>query len=178
MEDFVYIILVIAWLVFSLMKRKPKSDSPAKPRPASRPETTGAPKPIDLEEVLQDFFGKKTEPQPEPEPQPVREQTAIERSFEKQEQQYASYDDDDYVNMPEPVFEEFTGEEAVPEEYKFITEIREQTIDDLIRANAAEEARKRATGELAEETAERADLPDFDGRTAVIFSEILNRKYS
>ncbi len=177
MEDFVYIILVIAWLVFSLMKRKPKSDSPAKPRPASRPETTGAPKPIDLEEVLQEFFGKKTEPQPEPEPQPVREQTAIERSYEQQEQQYASFDDD-YVNMPEPAFEEFAGQDAVSEEYKFSNEIREQTIDDLIRANAAEEARKRAAGELAEETAERDDLPEFDARAAVIFSEILNRKYS
>jgi len=176
MEDFVYIILVIAWLVISLMKRKSKSDSPAKPRPASRPETTSAPKPIDLEEMLQDFFGKKAEPDPEPAPQPVREQTAIERSYEKQEQQYASFDDD-YVNMPEPVFEEFTGQDAVSEEYKFSTNIREQTIDDLIRANAAEDARKRAA-EMAEQNADMTDLPDFDVRTAVVFSEILNRKYS
>lgn len=176
MEDFVYIILVIAWLVISIMKRKPKSDTPAKPRPASQPETTSAPRPIDLEEMLQDFFGKKAEPTPEPEPEPVREQTAIERSYERQEQQYASYDDD-YINMPEPVFEEFPGQEAVVEEYKFITEIREQTIDDLIRINAAEDARLLAA-QLAEENAERADLPDFDVRTAVIFSEILNRKYS
>ncbi len=176
MEDFVYIILVIAWLVISIMKRKPKGDSPAKPRPASQPEPTNAPKPIDLEEMLQDFFGKKAEPVPEPAPQPVRDQTAIERSYEQQEKKYSSFDDD-YLDMPEPVFEEFTGQEAVAEEYKFTTEIREQTIDDLIRLNAAEDARLHAA-QLAEENAERSDLPDFDVRTAVVFSEILNRKYS
>jgi hypothetical protein len=175
MEDFVYIILVIAWLVISLMKRKPKNEAPAKPRPASRPETASEPKPVNIEEMFQEFFGGKTEKQPEPEL--VRDQTAIERSYEQQEQKYSSFDDD-YLEMPEPVFEEFTGEEAVAEEYKFVTEIREQTIDDLIRANAAEEARMRAAGELAEENAERHDLPEFDIRSAVIFSEILNRKYS
>jgi len=175
MEDFVYIILVIAWLVISLMRRRSKNEAQGKARPAPPPETTAQPREVNLEEMLQEFFGSKKEEQPKPEP--VREPTAIERSFEKQDKEYSSFDSD-FEAMPEPVFEEYTGLDAVNDTYQFSTEVRDQTIEEIIRANAAEEARQMAAAELLEVTADGRELPEFDLRSAIIFSEIINRKYS
>lgn len=175
MEDFVYIILVIAWLAISFLKKKPKNEAPGPARQAPRPETTTMPKEVAFEEMIEEIFGPKKEKQPQPEI--VRQPTAIEQSFEEQNQEYSSFDDD-FVSEPEPVFQEYAGLERVDETYQFSTEVREQTIDELIRANAAEEARQQAIAELMEVDAENKDVPEFDLRTAVIFSEIINRKYS
>jgi hypothetical protein len=178
MEEFIYIILVIAWLAISFFKKKAKTDAPAKSRPVPRPETTQQPKPIDLEEMLQDFFGaKKEEKAPELEPQPVREQTAIERSFEQHDQEYRSFDAE-FEPVQKAAFEDHVALDAVSDEYQFSTEARAQTIDDLIKANAAEEARILAAEQASGFALEGEGLPDFDLRSAIIFSEIINRKYA
>jgi hypothetical protein len=67
---------------------------------------------------------------------------------------------------------------AVPEEYQFVTEVRNQTLEDLLKANALEDARQQAALEMQEGYAGQGVAIDFDIREAVIYSEILNRKYS
>ncbi len=175
MEDFVYIILVIAWLAISLLRRKPKNETPGRTHQAPRPETTSMPKEVAIEDMFKELFGQKNENQPQPEI--MREPTALESSFEEQNQEYSSFDDD-FTRQPEPVFNEYASLERIDETYQFSTEVRDQTIDELLRANAAEDARKQAEDELLEVNADGLDMPEFDPRSAVIFSEIINRKYS
>jgi hypothetical protein len=179
MEEYIYIILVIAWLAISFFKKKPKTGAPAKNRPEPRPETTQQPKPIELEEMLQDFFGtKKEEKAPEPEPQLVREQTALERSFEQHNEEYRSFDAE-IEPVQNATFKDHVALDAVSDEYQFSTEVRAaQTIDELIKANAAEEARIQADEEASGFALEGEGLPDFNVRSAIIFSEIINRKYA
>lgn len=175
MEDYIYIILVIAWLAISLLKKKPKSEPAGQTSQAPRPETTSMPQEVEIEDMLEEFFGTKRESKPQPEI--VREPTAIERSFEEQNQQYSSFDED-FAHQPEPVFNEYANLEMIDESYQFSTEVREQTIDELIRANAAEDARKQAEDELMDVNADGVDIPEFNLRSAIIFSEIINRKYA
>ncbi|MEE4176848.1 MAG: hypothetical protein V2I46_04995 [Bacteroides sp.] len=177
MEDFVYIILVIAWLVVSIMKRKSKNQAPAKPTPASRPQQASPPREFDLEEALKEMFGGKPASKPEPAPEPVAQRAPAETVFENQEPEYESMAEE-LSTYQEPVYQTIKAPGSVPEEYQFSTEVRDQTIEDLIRANAAEEARLQAAEEMLEAEALRAADIDFDARKAVIFSEIINRKYS
>lgn len=177
MEDFVYIILVIAWLAFSFMKRKPKGQSPSQPRPASRPQPASPPRGFDLEEALRDMLGGKPSPVPEPASTPVPEKESDEVVFEKSEPEYKSMSEE-LSSYQEPEYQSFGPSSAVSEEYRFSTEVRNQTLDDLIRASNAEDARLQAAEEMRAGLAEGSVAAEFNIRQAVVFSEILNRKYS
>lgn len=177
MEDFVYILLVIAWLVFSIMKRKPKNQAPAKPRPASQPQPARPAREFDLEEALKELLGGQPAPKPEPAPEPVPEKEPFEPVFESPEPEYHSMAEE-LSTYQEPEYHSFGSSTAVPEEYQFSTEVRNQTIEELIRANNAEEARLQAAEEMSERLGGGPSALEFDARLAVIYSEILNRKYS
>lgn len=177
MEDFVYIILVIAWLVVSIMKRKPKNQAPAKSRPASSPQPANAPREFDLEEALKDMFGGKPSSKPQPVPEPVAEKASSEPVYENVEREYVSMAEE-LSSYQEPEYKPMGLSVAVPEEYQFVTEVRNQTLEDLLKANALEDARQQAAMEMQEGYAGQGVAIDFDIREAVIYSEILNRKYS
>lgn len=202
MEEFIYIILIAIWLLVSFLRKKPKKDQPAKkPRPVTREET---PQPVEeemsMEDMLEEFFGKgkkKTE-EPAPRKEPVFD--AAERSERRydrrdKEKRFNSGDerrdrdsgrrwgadrvpDSDISEMEAAGLEGFEGQEGAGEDFAFASEGKVKTIDDLIEAHKKEEAvRKAFAEEQGYDAGVLEGIPDFDLRKAVIFSEILHRKY-
>lgn len=204
MEEFFYIILLVIWLAISLYKRSARAKGQAA-KPKSQPDaSTTLPKGAELEEMLEDFFGGgKKKPAPvdeevlseaevvydyeemvseqgsrkepvlrdQPEPAYQAWESRAQRAYneeqeEKQEDTYA-----------EPAYEPFYKDQGLDAE-SFIAMEKAASVEDLIRSHAAKDAREQARAEMEYGGGLAGDLPDFDLRTAVIFSEILNRKYT
>ncbi len=160
MEDFVYIILIIVWLLVSFLRKKPKTKRPEqKPEPAAQPEAVPAEEELSMEEMLQEFLGGKKQQKQETKtgtmPDMVNEQDAV-----------------------DPRFEQHVGQEGVSEDFEFATDGKIQTIDDLIKSHKTQEALALAKAEEEYGSEDSDHIPEFDLKTAVIFSEILNKKYS
>ncbi len=161
MEEYVYIILIVIWLLVSILRRKPKKDA-TKGKPQTVPqEKTSAPadKEISTEEMLEEFFGggkKKTKEE-------SKEKPAEEPVYDAPERKEAE-------------FEQFEGE-IVEEDFAFASDEKVQTMDDLIESHKKEEALRLAREEEKAGIESAAGIPEFDLKNAVIFSEILNRKY-
>lgn len=174
MEEYVYIILVVIWLLVSILRRKPKKDATrGKPQTAPQ-EETGAPaeKEISMEEMLEEFLGGgKKKPGETSRDKPVDE--PVYDAPERREVKTTTYRTPE---KQETAYEEFEGE-AVAEDHAFTSEGKIKTIDELIESHKKEEALRLAR-EQEEAGIEPAEgIPEFDLRNAVIFSEILNRKY-
>ncbi len=176
MEDLIYIVLIIVWLLVSFLRRKPKTQKT--PQKQTESATGNEPIPaeeVNMEEMLEDFFGTKKKKKEEPvKTEPVYE------SRERREQADYSYRQEQKVEpekqVMEPAYEEFSGKTVVSDDYAFASDGKVQTIEELIKQHKAKEAAELA---LAEEMygSSDSDIPEFDLRTAVIFSEILNKKY-
>ncbi len=176
MEDLIYIVLIVVWLLVSFLRRKPKTQKA--PQKQTEPAAGSEPIPaeeVNMEDMLEDFFGTKKKKKQEPvKPEPVYE------TRDRREQ--ADYSDrqqrpaQPVNNKIEPAYEVHSGKSVVSDDFEFAAEGKVQTIDDLIRQHKAKEAAELA---LAEERygSNASDIPEFDLRTAVIFSEILNKKY-
>lgn len=198
MEEFFYIILLVIWVVVSLIKRNKAKKAQEKPaaKPAREPAveegtTQAPPRELDLEEVLGELFGKgKKQPVPDPlEEKAARPAGGTKRAVEAKESTYRAEDshseDSSYADhgdaLLEGELEEYAEELGVQKDYEFSAEGKVETIEDLISRHAAEDARLQAADEFR--TGETADaegldeVPDFDLQTAVVFSEILNKKY-
>lgn len=204
MEEFFYIILLVIWLVVSLYKRGAKSKQ-QKSKPAGQPDqTTSMPKESELEEMLEEFFGggkKKKKEQPGEE---VLSDQEVVHEYEELLSKQASKDEPRRHEEPQPSYQawesraqqsynekkqksqETAGEPSYEESYKVQAEALESytamekvaSVDDLIRSHAAKDAMEQARAEMEQGGGLGDDLPEFDLRTAVIFSEILNRKYT
>jgi len=204
MEQFTPIILLILWLIVSFLNNRKKQATPPA-RPVARPETTSRPQETDLEEMLKDVFGKKEEPTQEARPvvaekpkapeffEPVaemqedsfpqrtykeRELTSIEQAFEQSGQDYQSFETAETI-LPEATFEQHEGLETLENEYQFFADSTNlasledaQAILDKAREMPAEEM------ELIQEEFEQLPFREFNAQDAVVFSEIINRKYS
>lgn len=204
MEQFTPIILLILWLIVSFLNNRKKQAAPPA-RPVPRPETTSRPQETDLEEMLKDIFGKKEEPSQETRPvvaekpkapeffEPVaemqedtlpqrtyqeRELTTIEQAFEEAGHDYQSFETAETI-LPEATFEQHEGLETLENEYQFFADPNNmasledaQAILDKARELPAEEM------EVMQEELEQIPFRGFNAQDAVIFSEILNRKYS
>jgi aconitase A len=177
MEDIIYVVLIIVWLLVSFLKRKPKTQKPAQKR--TEPSTGSEPIPaeeVNMEDMLEEFFGSKKKKKEEPvKTEPIYE------TRERREQADYPYRKEVSKNQVEeqmqPVYENYSGKEEVSDDFEFTSEGKIQTIDDLINQHKAKEAIELARAEEEYGTGSD-DIPDFDLRTAVIFSEILNKKYS
>ncbi|MDR4987713.1 MAG: hypothetical protein RG741_02595 [Bacteroidales bacterium] len=160
MEDFVYIILIIVWLLVSFLRKKPKTQKQReKPEPSAQPEAVPAEEELSMEEMLQEFLGGK----------------------KQQKQEAGSKTTPDIATdqgTVDPKFEQHVGQEGVSEDFEFATEGKIETIDDLIKSHKTQEALALAKAEDEYGSESSGDIPEFDLRTAVIFSEILNKKYS
>ncbi len=173
MEDFGILIMILIWLVISFLRKKPKdAKSTGKPRPATRQEPQEE---TDLEEMLEEFLGggKKKEKQEEvveaEEPERAHE-TAAERHYREKEEMLQKKEG------TKKEYEEFVG---VEEDFEFSSEGKVETIEDLIKAHKEKEPVlevEEVDGD--QEVGVRDELPDFDLRKAVIYSEIYNRKYT
>lgn len=197
MEEFFYIILLVIWLVVSYFQRQKKAREKAgRAKPDAQPEpATAPPKEVDMEELLEEFFGggKKKKPAGEPvekaeadherrrevaEPA-RREREPAWQPWESQAQQ--SYNEKKEARQEETLlsgYDEFKGTEGVEDDFEFTTEGKVETIEDLIRSHAVQDAREQAISEAKYRELAGEEVPEFDLRTAVIFSEILNRKYT
>ncbi len=197
MEEFFYIILLVIWLVVSYFQRQKKAREKAgMPKPDAQQDPSSAPpSEVDMDELLEEFLGggKKKKPPVEEDARQevdyerVPEVTEPERSvrqpayqsWESQAQQ--SYNEKKEGRQEKTLiqgYEEFKGSDGVEDDFEFSAEGKVETIEDLIRIHAAQDAREQAIAEEKYETDRGEGVPDFDLRTAVIFSEILNKKYT
>ncbi|MFO7998823.1 MAG: OadG family protein [Bacteroidales bacterium] len=199
MEEFFYLVLIIIWLVVSYFQRQKKArEKAAKPQPYLEKDPSAAPsKEVDMEELLEEFFGggKKKSSQGEQqeasdfqeveeresgrgEPSRRERQPAYE-SWESQAQR--NYNDAKEDRHEEPLsegYEEFKGAGGVGSDFEFSTEGKVETIEDLIRTHMEQDAREQAMAEEKYESEKGRERAEFDLQTAVIFSEILNKKYT
>ncbi len=205
MEEYFYIILVIIWLVVSLYKRNAKAKQQG-PQPKQQPEgTTARPKEVDLEGMLEDFFGGgKTTAQPKQEVDFEEEAVITYESDGDFEQGRAAEESQRSDRAPayqaweskaqqsynekkeestqpayaEPQYESFY-KDMPKEDYGGFGEMgKVASVEDLIRSHAAKDAMEQAKAEMEYGSGLSEDIPEFDLRTAVIFSEILNKKYN
>ncbi len=171
MEDFVYIILLVVWLLVSFLRKKPKK----RPEPAKRKEPATAEGDLSMEDMLEDFFGggKKKKEQSRHADALEGEEEFVQpvRSNESPEPAYA-----EAATIP-PRYERHVGKTGVSEDFEFSSEGKIMTIDDLIKSHKTKEAMELALAEEQQDAEARGHLPDFDLKTAVVFSEILNKKY-
>ncbi len=195
MEDLLYIFLAIVWLAISILgsrkKKQQANQSRPEPKPIEQDEeapTMQAPPPssqkegeVDFEELLEDFFGggsKKTEKPAEEAPQqaPAPAYTE-ERTYYSEKPEYRRKEEE--LSKPEEI-KKFEG--AITDEYEFSAEGKVETIEDLIQSydkkykKTEEEDLKISVVDLEEGEYEKLDV-EFDGRKAIIYSEIINRKY-
>jgi hypothetical protein len=192
MEDFVYVILAILWLVISIVGNKRKKaqqqqqqQQQAKPTPA-RQETrqeqdyeTTLPKTSEFEVLLDQFFGEDTT-------KPMKTETldapeidySPEYTYQESENEPFTYDE-----IPETEPHKFGGMAAIEDNYEFSAEGNVETIEDLIKSyndqqrQAEEKDAEIVVVDLDEEEVGEKDW-EFDGRKAIIYSEIINRRYT
>jgi len=207
MEDFVYIILLIAWFVVSLYKRnaKVRQQKAAGMEKAQPQATTALPKEVNMEEMLEEFFGggKKAIPEPAVEiedeqlPEPFTFADDSDKVFDAESGQnpareisYQSWEssaqktfnENQQQNIPaeyvEPEYKSFYASQT-PDAHSEYAEVGKiASVEELIRSHAAKDAMEQARAEMEYGASKNPDIPEFDLRTAVIFSEILNKKYS
>jgi len=159
MDDFLYIIIGVLWVAYSLYSNKQKQDKKKAAREAQGGHTNQEPPPVRslLEEIL------------------MGEVRPVQRSPEADAEQW----EPEYSNTPEAASLETIKTEAeslevisdeVPANY-FENEyaVRNEERSDNLRA---EKETKDETEELEVEI-----VGDFDIRTAVIYAEILNPRY-
>ena len=196
MEEFIYIFLAIIWLVISILgSRKKKQAQQQKPKPQeyqerksteTRYETLEEPKPVrkeketgrNLEELLEEFFGEsESVPKPVEQKAPAPSYTK-ERTFKDDAKPERRFNED----IAEKEIEKFEGTDAITEDYEFSAEGKVETIEDLIKSyddqykKTEEEDKKLAVVDLDEEVGVKDDWV-FDGKQAIIYSEIIKRKY-
>lgn len=185
MDDFIYFLFLIAWLAFSFYQQSAKKkkrkaqmeaarqreqqrqeDLPQEERPVeSQPieETPGRTQPQPdfrktLEEILlgEEF---KTEEASKP----------LEKNMPKQQEPHMAKVSDE---ADKNVFQKYYDEEMLEGSQEKLDEEPEKLEDKI---EELEEEMVLQEGETAEETSEKAF---FDLRKAVIYSEIINRRYS
>lgn len=191
MEEFIYILLLVIWVAASLFKKSKAKQKQAASQPKAQEKQADPPqKEADLGELLEEFLGggKKTSA-----PATVEAKEEISRKDERRQRRdrreeerrpifsasedlpRSIYGEADVGEETESMVEEYQEESGVKEDFEFSAEGKVETIEDLIQSHSRQDAMAQARAELEEEEGGR--LADFDLRQAVVFSEILNRKY-
>lgn len=193
MEEYLYIILGIIWLVVSLLgnKKKKQAQQTQQPQQRTRPvpstnrETTENSQPIprkekDFEVLFEEFFGTEKQqpevqqsPQPAAQPLPESETSYYDERWER---------DKEEVKFPQHVMSQYENLESLEEDYQFSAEGKIATIEDLIKSyDSADEKDLLEDSDLTlvdlnNENQKQQDF-EFDARKAIVYSEIINRKY-
>lgn len=162
MDDFLYILIGIVWVVYSLYNNKQKQDrkkAAREMRETSQPATPAKPKRSLLEEILMGEVLQVPEPQEVTIEPPVREFTRKVNSEEID------------VRKTEAQSLELIAEEVPADYFEQEYTYRKEEKDDvsLIRDNL-----KSGTETTDQETEIHEN---FDLKTAVIYAEILNPRY-
>ncbi|MFN3554721.1 MAG: hypothetical protein ACK4VN_02020 [Bacteroidales bacterium] len=196
MEDYIYIILGIVWLVISILggkkkkqqqqqqqqqqQNKPKAEpTESIPQQSFEPPVNETESDTDIEVLLEEFFGAGNKQQSTPAPQ------ATPRPFAQMEEEKPLQP---YVTetFADEISRELRGRyeslEQVEQDYEFSAEGKIETIDDLIKSydhqhwKAEEENSQISVVELDGSQPAMKDFR-FDARQAIIYAEIINRKY-
>jgi hypothetical protein len=196
MEDFIYIILAVVWLVISVLGNKKKKAQQQQqqqqppqpyeqaPQPSRSPENQPQPEPSEFEVLLDDFFGQKTTTVERRQPEPVIEKDKHVFSDEYTFEGATSLEDDPFQHqMQEYDFNKYDGKGTVESDYEFAAEGHIETIDELIKSygeqeRIAEEKDSQLVVVDLDEQEETIKEWEFDARKAIIYSEIINRKYT
>lgn len=153
MEDFIYILLLIAWIAFAFYRRSRQKQAARQPRPEPKPEPSSSQP--SWEEIL---FGKENE---EPEMEHTEEipEMATEPAASK-------------VNHPD-------SQEGVSLEKMFgsMESIPSKTMKGEKEKPQRTEPEKVQVAKSIKSKLQSGDFDYFDLRQAVIYSEILNRPY-
>jgi len=200
MEEILYIVLGAAWLIISFLGNKRRRQAQQQQTQeeeeyypqetyADVPEEKPTSKQSEFEVLLDEFFGEPTKTQTPKSAEVVVEEMNIEPekkvfSEEYTFQGYETYESEVADFMPAKSLEKYQGSSAVSEEYNFSYEGQSlESIDDLISSYSEQDR-------LADETAEQLPVAgledqeaiaayyDFDAKRAIIYSEIINRKYA
>ena len=163
MDNFLYIIIGIVWVVYSLYTSKQKQqkkremDAQRKNQPLPGP---GPQKPRSLLEQLLDPEHKFTDPAT------------------------VAYEEDEYEDTVEPILSEYKEEHSYMSEYQPLETIKNEVSADyfenqyLSRGETNYYDKMETLVAAHDEVIQTEDLVvDFDLRKAIIFSEILNPKY-
>ncbi len=190
MEDFVYILLAAVWLVISLLgsKKKKKPQSAPQPKPQSyeeaetvETETQQPPvaKESDFDDMLEEFFGTddkpKQKPTAEPKPQPAYSE---ERTYHDDSSRHQPGSE----KMSDEKVSKYEGATAIDEDFEFSGQKKAESLDELIkiyeeRYKITDEEDKKLSVVDIEKQDQETDW-EFDGRKAIIYSEIINKKYT
>jgi hypothetical protein len=195
MEDFVYIILAVVWLLISILgnkkrkaqqqqqqqaKQDQKSGDEQRPQPVSKPQPI---EPSEFEVLLDDFFGDGTKSKKSmQEDIPVEDEKHVfsdEYTFQGRRAEEYNVKE----KIPSSELEKFEGKQAIDDDYEFSAEGSLETIEDYIKSYddqdriAEEKDSQLVVVDLDEEYGINPDL-EFDGRKAIIYSEIINRRYT
>jgi hypothetical protein len=187
MEDYIYILLAIVWLVISILgsRKKKQAQQQGQHPPTAEPRPIEAdPLPKqgknDFEELLDDFFGSETTTKEKPvEPQATPKPSFTQQYRTRKEEPDHTFNE----NQPDPELEKFQGADAITDDYEFSAEGKVETLEDLIKSyerseqKILEEDAKISVVDLDEEIISPKDF-EFDARKAIIYSEIINRKYT
>ncbi len=187
MEDFVYIILAVVWLVISILgNKKRKAQQAQNTPPAKEQEVQHEPvpepqpqEPSDFEVLLDDFFGDEPKKTPKRVPTEKEENVFSSDKYPHEERKYQNYPTKEAI--PDDELEKYEGADAIDDDYEFSAEGELETIENLIKSYDEKER------QLEEEKIVVVDVEDedsqlyeweFNGRDAIVYSEIINRRYS
>ncbi len=182
MEDFIYIILGIVWLVISILggKKKKQAQQANPSRPTPEPyEQPNQPKQgkQEIEDMLEEFFGTGTKTQ--------KSEPAPETLYEKEQQSYKPVEAPagSLETIEDNEYKRYETKYSVGKDYEFSAEGKIETLEDLINKHKMtdqeiqEEEERLSVVDLDLEEAVISGI-DFDARKAIIYSEIINRKYA
>lgn len=180
MEDFLYIILAIVWLVISIIGGKKKKQQSA-PKTSSQQDTAPEPQeqtqePVDLEDMLEEFFQGESKKKKEKQ---VQGETF--RNYEDQYEDEGNFMGTDVKDTEGSSDEMKKFEGEMGSDFEFASEGKIETIEDRIKSydqdihSINDEDEKIEVEELDDEV--NYGGVDFDGRKAIIYSEIINKKY-
>ncbi|MFN2394870.1 MAG: hypothetical protein ABR597_04190 [Bacteroidales bacterium] len=198
MEDYLYIFLAIIWLVISILggrkkkqqqqqRQQRQNQQQEEPVRSTFEETRReAPEPRaekqekrpsrDFEELLGEFFGEETSKTEKP----AQQAPAPSYSSEKE---YSDERTSEWKYVEDVSDEEISKHEgAIKEDFEFSAEGKVETLEDLIKnyddqyQKTEEKDKELEVVDLDEEESAFSEF-DFNGRDAIIYSEIINRKY-
>ena len=172
MEDIIFILLAFGYLIYSLYKKSTKQKPEDKPAPqATSQEPKTEKKERDFETIFREIIGEEEDAVPKPKP--------IEA--ESQEVEQVSSSEKQIIDKKPEEFENHTGMTGVGDDFEFSAVGNIETIEDQLKMKDKEENEPEIEViDLWESDSKKdviSELMDFDARKAIIYSEIINRKY-
>ncbi len=161
MEDIIFILLAVVWLLYSLFKGKSKKKPQEKsiPQPSDKPRSEKQEK--DFETIFREILGEEDEKE---------EEEAEVYAGERETPQMQTEEE-----KPEEV-KKHTGLSGVGDDFEFSAEGKIETIEDQVKKQKQQKEKHLEVIDLWAEDEETEPL-HFDPQKAIIFSEIINKKH-